>query len=58
MSSSDGYRLTAAAEHVGDEFLSHHEFVGSSAIMEKQQPAAEAFLECVPAVAGGGDRNL
>ena len=53
-----GDALTAHPQHVGDELLGHQQLVRGPAVVGQQEPAAEALLDRVQAVAHGGLRDL
>jgi hypothetical protein len=54
MSSRYSDALTASAEHISDEFLSHEQFGTIFPIVTQQQPAAEPLFHRMQAVAHSG----
>ena len=50
--------LAAHAEHVGNEFLRHHQLVGGQPVEAEQQPAAQLLVHGMMAIARRGLRHL
>src|SRR4030095_11131156 len=46
------------AEHVGDQLLSHLQFVGLKAVQAKEQPSTQLLVDRVMAITDGGLRHL
>ena len=53
-----GDALAAHAQHVGDQFLRHHQLVAVQPVQAQQQPAAQLLVQRVVAVAHRGLRHL
>ena len=51
-------RFAADADHVGENLLRDHKFIHLHTILRHQQPAGEARIGRVKAVADGGARQL
>ena len=49
-----GDAFSAHTQHVGNEFLRHHQFIRLQAVAAQEQPAAELLLHRVEAIADGG----
>jgi hypothetical protein len=56
--SSLRYPLTTYTQHIGDQFLRHHELVTLQSIEAQQQPSAQLLIQRMMAVANCGLRHL
>jgi len=53
-----GHAFPANAEHVGDEFLRHHQFGTLQSIEAQEKPAAQLLIKGMVPIAHGGLRHL
>ncbi|MNI44024.1 hypothetical protein D3C73_983750 [compost metagenome] len=53
-----GHAFAPHAQHIGDQFLRHDDFVGPQAVQAKQQPAAQLLVQRVVPIAHGGLGHL